>query len=126
MRYRFTKDEVTVRHNLNGTLTLSIVLDGQYKHMTYVMYSEQEALKKFQREFGTYPDDYKPVGVLPLSNFGGLAIMEIKNDHVYVCDNYGDGYKNITKNIIKYTQYGKPFFRRFKQVWYISEFMRVA
>ena len=72
------------------------------------------------------PDDYKPAGVLPLCNFGGMAIMEIKGDYVYVCDNYGDGYKNITKNLIQYTQYGKPFFRRNKQVWYLSDFMKAA
>lgn len=126
MRYRFTKDDVTVRRNDNGSLTLSIVLDGHLKHMNYMMYSEREALKKFQHEFGTYPDDYKPAGVLPLCNFGGMAIMEIKGDYVYVCDNYGDGYKNITKNLIQYTKYGKPFFRRNAQVWYLSDFMKVA
>ena len=57
MRYRFTKDDVTVRRNDNGSLTLSIVLDCHLKHMNYMMYSEREALKKFQHEFGTYPDN---------------------------------------------------------------------
>lgn len=126
MRYRFTRDEITVRNNGDGSLTLSIVLDGQYKHMQYMGYSKEEAIKKFQQEFGTYPDDYKPAGVLPMCNFGGLAIMEIKDDYVYVCDNYGDGYKNLTKNLIQYTKYGKPFFRRNHQIYYLSDFMKVA
>lgn len=112
--------------NNEGTLTLSIRLDGKYIDKTYMFYSESEAIKKFQQEFGLYPDDYKPAGVLPMCNFGGLAIMEIKDDYVYVCDNYGDGYKNITRNLIKYTKYGKPFFRRNHQIYYLSDFMKVA
>ena len=103
MRYRFTKDEIGIRRNHEGSWVLSVFLDGQYIDHAYMFYSKKEAVDRFQYEFGTYPNDYKPVGVLPLSNFGGIAVMEFEDGidtYAYVTDNYGDGYKNITKNKI--------------------------
>ena len=79
MRYRFTKNDITYRKDDCGNHVLSIVLDGHRKEMKYMFYSKAEAIKKFQQEFGTYPNDYKPVGTLCLCNWGGLAIMEIEN-----------------------------------------------
>ena len=128
MRYRFTKDEISISYNNEGTLILGIMLDGHYIEHAYMFYSKAEAIKKFQEELGTYPADYKPVGVLPLCNYGGLAIMEIEHgidDYVYVMDNYGE-YKNLTKNVIKYSRKGNPYFIRRGQRYYLSEFMRVA
>ena len=105
MKYRFTKNDITYRRDNCGNHVLSIVLDGQLKKMSYMFFTKREAFKKFLEEFGTYPADYKPVGTLCLCNWGGLAIMEYEygiDDYVIVCDNYGDGYKNITKNKIYY------------------------
>ncbi len=127
MRYRFTKYDITEVDNHDGSFTLSITIDGQYKHMNYMGYSRKVAYQRFQNDFGTYPDDYRPAGVLALSNFGGIAVMEIKHeidDYVIVCDNYGDGYKNITKNRVRYDRKGNSYFIRNKQRYYLSEFMK--
>lgn len=128
MRYRFKKEDIQVTNNHDGSVTLSIILNGKYIHHMYIGYLVTEAKKKFQQDFGVYPDDYKPVGVLNLCNFGGLAIMEIDSDiddYVIVCDNYGDGYKNISKCRVCYNAKGRPYFTRHKQRYYLNEFMRV-
>lgn len=128
MRYRFTREEIGYRRNREGSHVLSIMLDGHMVERAYMYYSKPEAYKKFQTEFGTYPNDYKPAGILTLCNWGGLAIMEIENgfdDYVYVCDNYGDGYKNITKNKIHYTTNGDAYFIRGGRRWRLDQFMRV-
>lgn len=128
MRYRFTKNDIIVRQNHEGSWVLSIMLDGHLIERAYMFYSKDSALKKFQSEFGLYPNDYKPAGVLCLNNFGGIAVMEIEygiDDYVYVCDHYGDGYKNLTKNKIKYDINGNAYFIRKGQKWFLSDFMRV-
>ena len=127
MRYRFIKKDICCSRNDVGNLVLSVILDGHRVKRTYVFYPKREAIRKFQEEFGTYLNDYKPVGVMPLTNFGGLAIMEIENgidDYVWVTDNYGDGYKNITRNKIRYNTKGEPYFIRNGHTWYLNEFMR--
>ena len=127
MRYRFCKDDINVKSSTQG-IVLSLILDGHLKEHMYIGYSVAEAKKKFQQDFGVYPDDYIPVGVHPLNNHGGLAIMEIKHgidDYVIVCDNYGDGYKNISKCRVFYNAKGRPYFTRHKQRYYLNEFMRV-
>ena len=128
MRYRFTKNDINVCYNHDGSIVLSIMLDGKYVDHLYIGYSKSEALNRFQKEFGLYPNDYKPKGVAHLNNCGGLAIMEIEydiDDYVYVCDHYGDGYTNLTKNKIKYDKNGEAYFIRKGQKWFLSEFMRV-
>ena len=128
MRYRFTRDEIGYRRNHEGSHVLSIILNGKLVERAYMFYSKAEAFAKFQNDFGTYPSDHKPVGVLTLCNWGGLSIMEIEHgfdDYVYVCDNYGDGYKNITKNRINYNAKGNPYFIRNGKRYYLSEFMKV-
>ena len=128
MRYRFTKDEIGYRRNNEGSHVLSIMLDGHLVEQAYMFYTKKEAYEKFQKEFGTYPDDYKPVGVLTLCNWGGLAVMEFEygiETYVYVTDNYGDGYKNITKNLIRYDARGNSYFIRKGKRLYLNDFMRV-
>lgn len=128
MRYRFIKNDITYRRDDCGNHVLSIMLDGQRKERKYIFYSKAEAIQRFQKEFGTYPNDYKPVGVLTLCNFGGLAVMEIEygiDDYAIVCDNYGDGYKNITRNKIRYNTNGEAYFVRNGHRWYLDQFMRV-
>lgn len=128
MRYRFTKDEIGMRRNREGFLILSILIDGQYVYHSYLGYNTATAIKMFQEEFGTYPKNYQPAGVLPLCNFGEMAIMELEdgiNTYAYVCDNYGDGYKNLTKNKIYYNIKGNPYFVRYGKRYYLDQFMRV-
>lgn len=127
MRYRFSQSDIAVRRNDVGSLVLSVMLDGQRIERTYMFYSLKEAIKKFQQEFGTYPKNFKPVGVLALNNFGGLAVMEIEHgidDYVYVAANYGDGYTRCTRNKIRYNKKGEAYFIRNGHTFYLKEFMR--
>lgn len=127
MRYRFTKNEISICDKY-GCLTLSIMLDGNYIHHSYMGYTKQEAIRKFQQEFGDYPSNYVPAGVLSLNNFGGIAIMKFENGidtYAYVCDNYGDGYKKLTKNKIYYNIKGNPYFVRYGKRYYLDQFMKV-
>lgn len=126
MRYRFTKDEIIETNNHDGSFELAIWLDGKRHHMLYIGYPRKIAYQKFQQEFGNYPDDYQPLATLCMCNFGGIAVMEVQygiNDYVIVCDNYGDGYKNITKNMIHYNTKGDYFVRN-GQRYYLQGFMR--
>ena len=122
--YRFTKDEIIISRNNNGSITLTTILNGKYFSQTYMGYSEREAIKRFQWEFGTYPDDFTPLATKHTCNFGGLAIMEIIDEVAYVCDNYGNGYTRLTKNRIFYNGHGHPYFTRNRQRYYISDFIR--
>ena len=122
--YRFTKDEIHISRNHYGDLTLSIMFNGKYYHSTFNGYSKREAIKRFQQEFGTYPDSFKPLATMHTCNFGGLAIMEIIDEVAYVCDNYGNGYERLTKNKICYNQHGHPYFTRNRQRYYLSDFLR--
>lgn len=125
MRYRFTKDDIHIKRDKCGNYILSIILDGQLIEKKYIFYPKRKAIQQFQQEYGTYPKDYKPLGIYPLCNFGGLSVMEIKygiNDYVVVCDNYGDGYKNITYNQIYYNKKGGYFIRN-GQRWHLNKFM---
>ena len=127
MRYRFTKEDICCSYNDVGNLVLSIMLDGQRVKQTYIFYPKKEAIKRFQQEFGTYPNDYKPIATLCLCNFGGLAIMDIEygiDDYVWVTENYGNGYKNITRNKIYYNRNNEEYFVRDGVRWYLKDFMR--
>ena len=68
----------------------------------------------------------KPIAVMPMCNFGGLAIMEIIqcDNKVVVCDNYGDGYKHRTVHKL-YTNKKGTYFRRYGKRYYLDDFMRI-
>ena len=49
------------------------------------------------------------------------AFIEIENgieDYAIVTDNYGDGYKNIGKHLIKYNMKNEPYFMRNNKRYY--------
>ena len=128
MRYRFNRDEINMRRNHDGTLVLSVILNGERIEHAYMGYSKGAAVRLFQQKFGSYPKDCKPVGTLCLCNHGGIAVMEIMydiDDYVMVCDNYGDGYKNITKNVIKYNAKGEQYFVRYGKRYYLKDFIKL-
>lgn len=69
----------------------------------------------------------KPIAVMPMCNFGGLAIMEIIHgidDKVVVCDSYGDGYKHRTVHKL-YTSTKGTYFRRYGKRYYLDDFMKI-
>ena len=46
-----TKDDIDMTINRDGSITLSIRIDGEFKHCTYYDYSEREARNKFYKEY---------------------------------------------------------------------------
>ena len=124
MRYRFTKGDVNVSRNHEGWV-LSIILNGEHIENTYMLNSKVDAIRRFQYDYGTYPDDYIPVG----ESKDKLAIMEVEHGidtYVYVTDHVENGFKNITKNRVKYDAKGRPYFKRNEQRYYLCEFMKVV
>lgn len=75
------------------------------------------------------PPEEKPIGTLVLNNFGGLCIMKIIrdiDDYVVSAENYGNGYIRASKARIRYDRKGNPYFMRFRQKYYLNEFMKVG
>lgn len=75
------------------------------------------------------PPEEKPIGTLALNNFGGLCIMKIIrdiDDYVVSAENYGNGYIRASKARIRYDRKGNPYFMRFRQKYYLNEFMKVG
>lgn len=58
-------------------------------------------------------ENTKPIGVYPMSNWGGLEVLDIVDggDAVITAWNFGTRY-NIRRNRIHYTQSGKPYIRK--------------
>ena len=130
MTYRFKKEDINCTYNDNGYLILSVIINNEYFKRMYIGYPKSKALQKFQEELGTFPSEYRkePIGVCGMCNHGGLAIFDVEHgidDYVFVMDNYGDGYKNLTKNRICYNTKGNPYFTRNRQRYYLNYFMRV-
>ena len=72
-----------------------------------------------------YADDVKPIAVCPLTNWGGVCIMEIQNDledYVVSAENYGEGYKNVSRSKIRTTTKGEAYFMRQGKRWHIRDF----
>lgn len=56
-----------------------------------------------------------PVGVYPMSNFGGLAILAID-----------DGYQNIRRHKIHYSALGRPYIRKNGTRFYFDQIVRYS
>ena len=55
-----------------------------------------------------YYKEAAPVGVYPINNFGGLAILDIIGDSSIIAAwSYGDGYESIRRHQIYYTYTGR-------------------
>ena len=69
--------------------------------------------------------DAAPVGLYPMNNFGGLAILDIISDETAVCAwHYGDGYKNIRRHQIFYTYTGRASIRKAGRRYYFDQIIR--
>ena len=69
--------------------------------------------------------DAAPVGLYPLSNFGGLAVLDIIGDECAVCAwHYGDGYESIRRHQIFYTYTGRAYIRKAGRRFYLDQIMR--
>ena len=71
----------------------------------------------------------RPLAVLPLSNFGGLAILDIINecgDTVIVAAwNFGRGYENTRRYTVKETTSGRSFIRKGNRRFYLDQMLRI-
>ena len=77
----------------------------------------------------TLKQQYKhaaPVGLYPINNFGGLAILDIISDECAVCAwHYGEGYKSIRRHQIFYTYTGRAYIRKAGRRYYLDQIMRM-
>ena len=69
-----------------------------------------------------YYKDAAPVGVYPVNNFGGLAVLDIIDDETAVCAwHYGDGYESIRRHQIFYTYTGRAYIRKRGRRYYFDQ-----
>ena len=68
-----------------------------------------------------------PVGVYVLSNFGGLAVLNISDDgECAVCAwHFGDGYQNIRRHKIHTTYTGRAYIRKGGRRYYFDQIVRM-
>lgn len=72
-----------------------------------------------------YYKDAAPVGVHPMNNFGGLAVLDIIDDETAVCAwHYGDGYESIRRHQIFYTYTGRAYIRKRGRRYYFDQIMK--
>lgn len=71
--------------------------------------------------------DAHPIAVYPITNFGGLAILDI--DHIDDCViaawDFGDGYINIHQHKVYYSASGRDYIVKGKRRYYMDEFLVV-
>lgn len=67
------------------------------------------------------------IGVYPVCNFGGLAIISIDpaGDACVSCFDYGNGPKNTRRTRIHYSDGGRPYIRRYNRRYYFDEILKV-
>ena len=69
--------------------------------------------------------DAAPVGLYPMNNFGGLAILDRINDETAVCAwHYGNGYESIRRHQIFYTYTGRAYIRKAGRRYYFDQIIR--
>lgn len=71
--------------------------------------------------------DTAPVGVAALSNFGGLAVLDILEggDVVVAAWDFGSGYQKIRRHKVQYTTSGRAYVRKENHRFYMDEICRV-
>ena len=68
--------------------------------------------------------EVRPIGVMCLSNWGGLAIYEINNDTCVSGFDFGEGVQGIRETSIHYSMSGRPYIIRYQKPYYLDEIMR--
>ena len=66
------------------------------------------------------------IGYKAESNWGGLEILNMIEDKVIACFNYGSGRQNIRSHKIYTTVNGRSYFRKMGRRYYLDEIMRVV
>lgn len=72
--------------------------------------------------------DAPAVGALPLSNWGGLEILDldINEEAIVACFNFGNGREMIRRHRIIYTSAGRAYIRKAGRRYYLDNIMRTA
>ena len=74
-----------------------------------------------------YYKEAAPVGLYPMNNSGGLAILDIlSDDSVIAAWHYGEGYEGIRRHQVYYTYTGRAYIRKAGQRFYLDQIMRVC
>lgn len=68
--------------------------------------------------------DAVPVGVYPICNFGGLAILALEGDAAIAAFNWGEGYKQIRRHAIFCTYTGRAYIRKGGRRYYFDQIIR--
>ena len=55
-----------------------------------------------------------------------MKIIRDIDDYVVSAENYGNGYIRASKARFRYDRKGNPYFMRFRQKYYLNEFMKVG
>lgn len=69
-----------------------------------------------------------PIGICPLCNFGGLAILDIIDhaDTVIAAFDFGSGYQKIRRHKIYYSDAGRAYIRKNNTRYYFDQIMRTG
>lgn len=69
-----------------------------------------------------------PVGVYPICNFGGLAILDIDDagDVATAAWSFGDGLQGIRRHKINYTFTGRAYIRKGGRRYYFDQIIRTG
>lgn len=70
----------------------------------------------------------KPLGVLPLSNWGGLEIVHMSGwkDTCVACFNFGNGRTHFHRHTIHYAPSGRAYIRKLGTRYYFDQIMRLG
>lgn len=69
--------------------------------------------------------DSKAVGYAPITNWGGLEVLALEDEHIVACFNYGTR-NRIRRHKIQYTRSGRPFITKMGNRYYLDEIMRAS
>lgn len=72
-----------------------------------------------------YYKNATPLGVYTICNFGGLAILAMEAETAIAAFNWGDGYKEIRRHRIHYTNAGRAYISKRGRRYYFDEIERV-
>lgn len=73
-------------------------------------------------------ENAQPVGVYPMSNYGGLAVLDIQEaDEIAVAAfHWGDGYQQIRRHRIQYSSSGRAYIRKQGTRFYFDQILRAG
>ena len=75
----------------------------------------------YEKEYG----NVNAIGVLQLTNYGGLEILGMDPENVVACFNFGNGREMIRSHKIIYCGNGRAYFRKMGRRYYFDQIMRV-